>query len=157
MISYLSELPDTTINVSWQLMTTRLFDCPLVIQHSHEEWPELDDLLINDVDFFSYVALPERAIKKLMASLHPHSFCSGDAVATWVADTQRGCHSGGYSHHWILHGKWHIVFFGQSPIYRHEFPLETFVYRQLLSLPCLITEERTFLNSSALLFRKRET
>jgi hypothetical protein len=46
----------------------------LVIQHSHEEWPELDDLLINDVDFFSYVALPEREIKKLMASLHPPSF-----------------------------------------------------------------------------------
>ena len=46
-------------------MTTRVFDCPLVIQHSHEEWPELDDLLINDVDFLAMLRYQSVRLKNL--------------------------------------------------------------------------------------------
>ena len=38
-------------------MTTRLLDCLLVIQHSHEEWPVLDDLLYLMITLISIAML----------------------------------------------------------------------------------------------------
>lgn len=123
-------------------MTTRLLDCPLVIQHSHEEWPVLDDLL--------YLLMTLISIAMLRYLLMTYGIVASTFfLFRWCCRYVDGRHSKRLPLRWIfssLDPSWqvaHSFFSGKSSIYRHEFPLEPFVYRRFLSLPCLITEERT--------------